>query len=162
KCDEMEDALRMRLLSMCNKADADYDKCIEEAAMIASTLGETCRNNWKINFRPITQKCNGYWCYEWAYGYERAVKKLKPECFNYAYDYASETEENFFFGAAQHSWLELERNGKCVYVDDGFWDPNKTKCVWDERPCGGKYVHQGGRNRPRLQCDPVTPYPPVE
>ncbi len=129
-----------------------------EAARIAAAIQYTWRNNFAlyppITFSGIPQTRWGYFCYEWAYGFEEAGnheagsgKYFKVEVYC-----ASAADGRL------HAWVKItsKETGQSIYVDDGFWD---GKYVHSKPPYGGEYNSlRQGCDIPRDKCTPPDAY----
>jgi hypothetical protein len=125
-----------------------------EAARIAAAIRNTWSKNWTL-YAPWAQTTWGYWCYEWAYAFERAAGWEAGSGRHFTVELWSATTDD---GTRVHAWVKItsKETGQSIYVDDGFWD---GKYVHSEPPYGGAYknLHRGV-DTPRNECSPPPAY----
>ena len=88
-----------------------------EAERIGAAVRNTFDNNWQLTYpRFKDQRVKGYFCYDWAYGFQNAFNGESSGKY-----FTAEVEEASS-GPNVHYWLKIKsiETGKYVYVDDGF------------------------------------------
>ena len=153
-----------------NRDSAEFKSCKREAISIASSLEQTCRNGGRP-FRLVRpnwlggQAVRGNWCYEWAYGYEDAIKALKPKFVKFEVEFACPKNEIWPSETYPlHYWLRIFIDDEeAIYVDDGFME-GFPGFAHHERPCGGDRYHFPPEKPGALRSDdrvkPVVPSGP--
>jgi hypothetical protein len=131
-----------------------------EAARIAAAIQNTWSKGWTfyppITFQGRPQTVWGYWCYEWAYAFERAASWEAGSGKYFTVEVWSATTDD---GTKVHAWIKItsKETGQSIYVDDGFFWVGKY--VHSAPPYGGAYKNlQRGVDTPRNQCSPPTAY----
>jgi RHS repeat-associated protein len=113
-----------------------------EAQRIADAIYYTLRNNKRVNADGVPfwndERCNGYWCYEWAWAYQKAFDHERQASFSAVVE-AAKTSKGL-----GHYWLKITpTNGSSpIYVDDSFFD--------------GTFVHEKRPEPPGYKYDPTA------
>ena len=130
--DDLEKQLDDMLQDMCTdenlcKTDTgDGKPCsVKQCKMEALRIAQAIINTWNKNYGngPQTHPhaCGGYYCWDWARGFDEAFNKInpKPKCFESSEKWKQQPRPSQIV----HYWAEISPCGKpeCgVAVDDGF------------------------------------------
>jgi hypothetical protein len=117
----------------------------ENASRIAQSIQQYWKNHataWKISncFKdkwPTSERCAGYWCYQWAFGFESAIRGPAGPHFACRVEYAATPS------GAVHAWVSIwsvKNPEKRVYVDDGYGNGYQVNT---DRPIPDGYKYQG-------------------
>jgi hypothetical protein len=134
---------------------ATSDAAKAEAARIAAAIQNTWSKNWTL-YAPWAETRWGYWCYEWAYAFERAASWEARSGKYFTVEVWSATTDD---GTRVHAWTKItsKETGQSIYVDDGFFWTGKY--VHSEPPYGGAYKNlERGVDTPRNECSPPPAY----
>eukprot|EP00456_Euglypha_rotunda_P043414 TRINITY_DN33_c0_g1_i1.p1 TRINITY_DN33_c0_g1~~TRINITY_DN33_c0_g1_i1.p1 ORF type:complete len:668 (+),score=117.64 TRINITY_DN33_c0_g1_i1:161-2005(+) len=164
---EARDAIARALRGLCEECDCPpsscpQSTCFAEAARIAKAIYLTLVNNWRLRIpRPWDERKYGYYCYEWAYGFEDSFKlESSGNCFTGKVEAAVDQISK---RGRVHYWLAIKsvckQEARGIFVDDGFMFASGEKCHMS-RPCEWPYEWGIGNEtvKPRETCTPVTPY----
>ncbi|MCC7087098.1 MAG: RHS repeat-associated core domain-containing protein [Pirellulales bacterium] len=140
---------------------AKSEKCKAEARQIAGAIQNSWDHNWRAS-APWRQTVKGYWCYEWAYGFEGAFKlESSGDCFKVETGGVAAGDDP---DGPVHAWIKIisTETGQSVYVDDGFAYSDRSQ-VHTVPPIPGGY---GPRewwptHNPRKDCNIPKAYPYV-
>lgn len=139
----------------CKCEPCTKEKCQEDAVRISNAIGNTIVNNRRLVFpRFVDHRHRGYYCYQWAYGFEDAINNLKSPCFTVKVNGVFATQARDL----EHLWIEI--TSVCTkeivaYVDDTYSNTDGTY-VHTTVPNLG-WTITGAVTR-RSECTPVTPY----
>lgn len=149
--------------------------CRDEATRIAQAIKNTF--GWRVNSRDQLfrgfqcvgrefwgpyfgreqfddERCRGFYCYEWAYGFRDALElEAGGKCFSAVLESSDNGPPDFY----THAWIKISLScgGKSIYVDDGFRLPG----ICHLRPPRGRFRIQPGFATPRDDIkNPVVPY----
>jgi hypothetical protein len=166
---EMCEGCKNRKKQDCDKGKkqgCDYAQCQKDAKNIALAIQNTLMYNASLACIWRWQGYNGYWCYQWAWGFRNAVINTSSSgCFTATVEEANSDK----YPGRIHQWAKITSpcSSGAVYVDDGFFgdDVFVHNCL----PCAGSYKYCGGISvapagtYPGTKCDicvPVTAYGP--
>jgi hypothetical protein len=144
---------------------------LDEASRIAQQVQQYWTNhatNWKISNAyndewPSSQRASGYWCYQWAFGFESAITSVIGPNFACKVEYCAATS------GAVHFWVTIwaiNDPTMQVYVDDGFGNGckiNSGTSKGEGRPIPSGYQYQGlGTKDIFKKFVPIPGYMPPE
>jgi hypothetical protein len=125
-----------------------------EAVRVAAAIQNTWSKNWTL-YAPWAETRWGYWCYEWAYAFERAGKWETRSGKYFTVDLWSASTDD----GRVHAWIKItsKETAKSIYVDDGFFHAGTF--VHPQPPNGGAYKNRHpGVDVPREECSPPPAY----
>jgi len=132
---------------------ASTQKCRDEAVRIAAAIRNTFDNNWTWAFPKWGEdhRVKGYYCYDWAYGFEDAVShESSGACFTVKVEASWKMGTNLV-----HFWIRIssvENPARSIFVDDGFTGDGY---VHDKPPRKLPWTAGTPTDKPRNECSPV-------
>jgi len=128
------------------------EECKEEARRIARAI----KNTWGRNSRWSlpSERAKGYWCYEWAHGFEDAFNlESSGRCFTA--DRHGASKPNGTTQPRVHAWIEITviATKEVIYVDDGYGNGSQVNTT-PPTPNGYSGPYSKNNNR-REHCQQI-------
>jgi RHS repeat-associated protein len=102
----------------CNK-----ENCVAEARNIANGFVHLLEHGGLWIDSPFDQRYKGYFCYEWANGFDWMIKGIGGTCFKTEIGEAIEPGQVGQTSGGVHFWVEISlpcSTAESVFIDDGF------------------------------------------
>lgn len=123
-------------------------RCQEQALAIAESIFNTLERNRRWLWFP-GQRYRGFWCYEWATGFEKALDNIldfETSCFYFDMWHSRRPSENKKDVFDVHHFLRIK--SRCsdaeVWIDDGFTESGKLVHIDPPAPYGPPQPGGGG------------------